>query len=342
MRARSLVVLLAVSASAAVLSVGSVARADTNRPVSGDLDAVSCPTATLCYAVGATKNLKGELVKIRNGVPSMPVIVSGAVGLFAIDCPTVTFCEVAGTGGNGSGAVLSISSGKPGAVHGLDWAPQAVSCPASSTCVIAGSSRTSTTMLEAAVISHGKVGTPHIRKVPNSRGSGLLDVSCPRAGACEAIGTSYKGFSTRSLFLSVGTGGSLGAIHVAKGVTLDSIVCPPKSNEMCSIAGQAQKGVLESVRIGGTALTKVSAVSMSIQRVSCLSFQRCTASGYNGQQKPAIVSFENGKPGQEQDDTQLHSQYFSDVERTSKTTWLAVASDGGGAGRSTVVSGTVA
>jgi hypothetical protein len=343
MRARSWVVLLVMLTASAVGAVEGVAAADSIKPVSGDLDAVSCPTASLCYAVGGTKNLTGELVKIKNSVPSKPVLVSGTVGLFAIDCPTATFCEVAGTGKNGSGAVLSVSNGKPGTVHGLNWAPQSVSCPTKSTCVIAGSSRTSATMMEAAVVARGKVRTPHMMKVKNSYQSGLLDVSCARAGACEAIGSSStKSFRTNSLFLRIGAGASLGPYHLVKGVSLQAIACPPKSNSACDVIGRATQSVLESVKIGGTALTKISSESANIQRLSCPDLQSCTASGYNQQQVPAIVSFDHGKAGQEQDYSQLHQQYFADVARTTDTTWLAVANDGGGAGRSTVVSGTVA
>jgi hypothetical protein len=336
-------VLLVVLTASATAAVEGPARADSVTPASGDLDAVSCPTASLCYAVGGTKGLRGELVQIKSGVPSKPREVSGTVGLFAIDCPTAAFCEVAGTGKNGSGVVLSISNGKPGMVHALDWAPQSVSCPTASSCVIAGSSRTSTTMLEAAVVAGGKVQAPHTKKVPNSAAAGLSGVSCPSPGACEAIGSyTTRSLRTYSLLLRIGAGGSLGAYHTVKSVSLHSIVCPPKSNTTCDVIGQATQGVFESVKIGGTALTKISSVSVFLERLSCRSLQSCTASGYNQQTVPAIVSFDGGKPGQEQDYAQLHQQYFTDVARTSDTTWLAVANDGGGAGKSTVVTGTVA
>jgi hypothetical protein len=334
--------IVAVLALVTDMSAVRLARASTTtKPVSGDLSGVSCATSSLCFAVGVTKNVTGEIVKVRDGAPSKPVTVAGTASLFGIDCPTATFCEVVGTGKNGLGAILSLVNGKAGTVHGLDWAPQAASCPSAGSCVIAGSSVHQRGTLEAAVVSGGKVVSTHTEKVKNAYGATISDVSCPQAGSCEAIGSRQVGFSTRGLFLRVGVGATLGAVHVVKTPALAGIACPPRSAASCYVTGRASKGVLDSVKVGGTSLTKISSFSATVQRLSCLNLHQCTAEGNNDQQQPVIVSFQDGKPGAGQV-TDLHSQYFSDVERVSATTWLAVASDAGGAGKSSVVTGTVA
>jgi hypothetical protein len=333
--------IVAMAAAIVLTRLSGVAHADSNKPVAGDLDALSCPKASVCFAVGS-KSSKGEVVKVQAGTPGTAKLVSGSVSLFAVDCPTVTFCEAVGTGTNGSGVAVTIRRGKPGALHKLTWAPQSVSCPSASMCVLAGASRSSPEKLETALVTSGKIHSPHQKKVSSAYTAGLGRVSCPKAGDCEAIGSyTTSQLASHSVYVHLGAGAAFGTVHQTKNAQLMDIDCPHSSGRVCRVLAETSTAVLMSLKVGGSSLTKLGSASPYLQTLSCLQLAACTSSGYDDQQKPVIVSFDNGQAGPVQR-VNLHGQYFTDVRRTTASAWVAVGNDSGGANHSRVVAGTVA
>ncbi len=78
------------------------------------LTSISCPTATLCEAVGSNAlNGEGVVVTVTKGSPGAPHLVTGTKSLLSVSCPKSTACEAAGVGG-GHGVVVPITAGIPG------------------------------------------------------------------------------------------------------------------------------------------------------------------------------------------------------------------------------------
>ena len=79
----------------------------------GQLTSISCPTATLCEAVGSNAlNGAGVVVTITKGSPGAPHVVSGTKALLSVSCATSTSCEAVGVGG-GHGVVVPITQRYP-------------------------------------------------------------------------------------------------------------------------------------------------------------------------------------------------------------------------------------
>ena len=104
-----------------------------------DLNAVACPTATDCLAVG--DGAQGAvIVPITNGTPGTAVPISGTSSLSAISCPNQHRCVASGQGSNGEGAFLRIHNGVPRRtryVPGTE-ALAGIACPSINRCVASG------------------------------------------------------------------------------------------------------------------------------------------------------------------------------------------------------------
>jgi hypothetical protein len=160
----------------------------------GSLDGVSCPSASLCIAVGNFNN-DNNLAEEWNGTKwSEQTIPAGQDLLSSVSCPSTTYCV----------AVGSTFVDKPYALiwDGSTWksvsipAPAnelsglaAISCFSSSACTATGSGLASSGQN---VLVERWNGTKWAIQTAPNRGteSQLAAVSCPSATSCTAIGNS--------------------------------------------------------------------------------------------------------------------------------------------------------
>lgn len=192
-----------------------------NVPPGGRFDAVSCPAAGTCYAVGrygSDSGTNGALIaKLSGGtwaaVAGTTISVTSTVlpdaaqaELVDVDCSSATSCAAVGTyEGNDppvrglldrlSGTTWTPSAADPPLVHGSPVASTdlvAVSCTAASVCVGVGTSQDGNGY-EAGVIERLKdsvwAATPAAEPVGgDGNRSTLTAVSCGPTGRCAAVG----------------------------------------------------------------------------------------------------------------------------------------------------------
>jgi hypothetical protein len=174
---------------------------------SSELNAISCPTATNCTAVGDYVNGSNEVPLAEHwdgsgywALDSTPVPPGAATSeLTAVSCPSANACIAVGTysdSTDGSGEQLFAAT-----LHGFDWtlltpsvpagAVQSelngISCLSATDCVAVGDYSEGTGTSTLAETWNGSSWT--IQSTPNySAYSGLSGVSCTSATACTAVG----------------------------------------------------------------------------------------------------------------------------------------------------------
>ena len=171
--------------------------------VSSILHGVSCPAATACTAVGASRIFTGggefrfvPLAERWDGTAwsIQPLPGPGVAALYGVSCPAVSDCTAVGAGGaeqwNGSAWSPEPVPSPPGAVPGTVF-PRAVSCPAPSACIAVGSFSVSTSSSSGLrpLAERWDGSAWSVLPVPTPAGGGALDgVSCSAATACTAVG----------------------------------------------------------------------------------------------------------------------------------------------------------
>jgi hypothetical protein len=207
-------------------------------PGSSNLESVSCPTATVCWAAGlATVNTdEAVLVKIVNGQPVELRRVPTFYGLYGISCTTATSCEAVGYDTSDiADAVTTITSGVPGApaevTGGGEWL-NAISCPTATQCYAAG------------LVNYVASVVPIVSGVPQAPVSYpdawyVSGISCPAAGDCVIDGES--GNSGEGMVATL-TGGAAGPVQLVPGTEyLYGVSCTTGGD--CLLAGASQVGV---------------------------------------------------------------------------------------------------
>jgi hypothetical protein len=117
----------------------------TVHPVNGSawLDAIACPTASTCIAVGEADGLAAVL-QITNGAAGAVQQVAAEMEALSISCPTAEVCAVAGyaTGGVGPAqAVVALHRGRVGAdrvLEGGGTTSAEVACGSADHCLVTG------------------------------------------------------------------------------------------------------------------------------------------------------------------------------------------------------------
>jgi len=172
------------------LSVADVAGWSSPAVGANDLRAISCPTSSVCVAVGAT----GTIVASADSGQSWTSIPSGtATTLNGIACPSATACLAVGD----AGALITLAAGAAGWTASVSSLPtggdlNGISCLDVTKCVAVGNNTiASTTDAGATWSAPSSLALP-----PLSPGStnDLLGVSCattasPAATACYAVGS---------------------------------------------------------------------------------------------------------------------------------------------------------
>jgi photosystem II stability/assembly factor-like uncharacterized protein len=146
------------------------------------LSAVSCPSASVCFAVGTgTNGFGGIIVATSNGGANWSAQVSGTnKGLNGVSCPTSTSCFAVGAGGiivvttNGGANWSSLNAG----ANSYDLSR--ISCASASVCLTIGSLGT--------ILSTADGGTTWISRGSSGSNYGLSAVSCPGVDTCFVVG----------------------------------------------------------------------------------------------------------------------------------------------------------
>jgi hypothetical protein len=156
------------------------------------LNAVTCASATTCYAVGETKEGTGgvaALIAITRGRPGGRVLSAGSDAFDRISCGSPTTCWTTGTAYSAktgvTTAIVPIVKGKPGGKHVGPENGGSIACINAVTCFFASS----TSQYGKGVVdelTNGKVVKS--LELPAFAYGTLSSIVCPTATACLATG----------------------------------------------------------------------------------------------------------------------------------------------------------
>jgi hypothetical protein len=267
------------------------------------LTSISCPTATLCEAVGSNAlNGEGVVVTVTKGSPGAPHLVNGTKSLLSVSCPTSTTCEAVGVGG-GHGVVVPITGGNPGTpqvVQGMATL-QAISCSSSSACQAGGRGADSGAVSTGTVV-HGVFGTTSVN-----------GIACPDANCTGVASTSNGKYNDVLVPLTAGIPGNFQAVPPGTS-TFSAIACPAAGS--CVVVGRGVRdvkgkntpeAVVLAVNSGkpGRLVGVTDSATLLLQAVACGPGSRaCIAVGTNGSASGAtntghgvLLSISRGVPG---------------------------------------------
>jgi Bacterial Ig-like domain (group 3) len=271
------------------------------RPIPGTLATygVSCPTATLCWAVGTTGDTAdhgvGFIDKVVDGIPGPEISIPTTTALSVISCPTATFCEVVGaavpTATSGATALIAFHNGKASAVHhapGGTWY-NSVSCASAKTCRAVG--YTNAPQIDSypivQTITNGRPGTTRTMPKATAPASQLGGIDCLPSGACVAVGQGVYGAEdagAQTILVRITPAGvpSLPSFSPAYNIA-DQVACVTITT--CYAVGSqslpdiATSGILIPITKGHFGAVQVIAHNTGAASISCAA-SRCNAAGY--------------------------------------------------------------
>ncbi len=270
----------------------------------GQLSSISCPTATLCEAVGSNAlNGAGVVVTITKGSPGAPHVVSGTKSLLSVSCPTSTSCEAVGVGG-GHGVVVPITQGTPGTpavVQGVTTL-QTVSCSSATACV-AGGRGTASGVVSTGTAVHPVFATTSVNAI-----------DCPGTNCTSVASTSNGKYNDVLVPVTAGTPGTFRVVPPGTS-TFSAIACTTAAS--CVVVGRGvhdvkgkntPEAVVLTVSGGkpGHLVGVTDSAALLLQAVACPpGSSDCVAVGTNGSaasdgtasQHGAILSVAGGVPG---------------------------------------------
>lgn len=297
------------------------------------LNAVACPSPTVCVAVGSAFNGSTDqtLAETLNGstwtlsASADPAGSSDSI-LTAVSCTSATSCLAVGYWVDGStdetlveswnGATWSIvSSPDPAGSGALLYG---VSCAGTGTCLAVGFELTATASgtTQQALAESSTGGTWSLVTMPALSGeaASLLDaVSCPSTTYCLAVGSASDGSDNGNLAESWnGTTLSLAPVGTGNDSDLNGVSCTSATS--CVLVGSDIESVTEESTWVGTwngtsaynpGYTDATSWDNQLNSVSCLSADSCLAVG---------------------DDTNGAQAAQTLVESFDGTTWSVIAS----------------
>jgi photosystem II stability/assembly factor-like uncharacterized protein len=250
-------------------------------PGHGSFNAVTCVSATACFAAGADPNGSGAISSTTNGrsgwlARSVP---SGVATLDAITCPTTTDCIAVG-----QGAILNTTDG------GQSWRLQT---PSAQTTLLGVACATKTDCLSVGVAPN-RTGAAFPRMMRTTDGgtswssvglptsAGIESVSCPSASFCVAVGD--------AVLVSEDGGATWTARNVDGGAEgLNSVACA--SPTYCVAVGPNPAGLSQPAASAFAIVTKdggstwgqlaLPAGSALVHTITCPDATDCVAAGPN-------------------------------------------------------------
>ena len=237
------------------------------------LTSISCPTATLCEAVGSNAlNGEGVVVTITKGSPGAPHLVNGTKSLLSVSCPTSTTCEAAGVGG-GHGVVVPITGGTPGTPQVVQDVTtlQTISCSSASECLAGGRSPDSGVVFTGTAV-HGVFGTTSVNAI-----------DCPDANCTSVASTSNGKYNDVLVPVTAGIPGNFRVVPPGTS-TFSAIACPTASS--CVVVGRGvhdvkgkntPEAVVLTVNSGkpGRLVGVTDSATLLLQAVACAPGSQC-------------------------------------------------------------------
>ncbi len=292
------------------LQAGGALAALSRPPVATGLSSVSCPTTSLCMAVGITGH------RIRRSLPLATDIWDGkswhglatpapahSTGLFAVSCARRTRCmAVGGAHGNHPGTPYPFALSWDGqrwrilAMAPLEGNLRGISCTTPDRCMAVGSPAHETGMAAAQVWDGSTWTALAMPAVPGAASASLSAVSCTAATSCIAVG-SYLPTTPGSPTVPLaeawdGTSWQLLAtpsLGVAGNAGLSAVSCATASSCVAAGGQPLTAGQLESQPLAErwdghswsvlAAAIPAGAQQSDLTGVSCTSAASCTAVG---------------------------------------------------------------
>jgi hypothetical protein len=195
------------SASGATWSVDNVPLPPS---IGAQLEAVSCPSASACTAVGYTLQSGRTLAERWNGrswvhQPSPNPLPGHGGTLSGVSCPSSSSCVAVGSDGSGDRTLVERWTGARWSIveTGHAGSLDAVSCPTTHACVAVGSDAEYsyccvTTMPVAMGSSGGAWVASPVAARPSWVDAWLSAVSCSSRNACTAVGSFDVGAGCRN------------------------------------------------------------------------------------------------------------------------------------------------
>ncbi len=258
------------------------------------LAAVSCPTPSVCTAVGYLQNAAShrQPVAIREvgagwsaeSPPSPPGAINSE--LDAVSCPTPAACTAVGTAqiAKSSVSLAEVWNGTAWTVTSLPSVPAgspalaAVSCTAASACTavgqrgdIGGDPTAGRTLAER---WNGRGWAVQATPSPGSYGSALHGVACTSASACVAVGW-YEGSTGQTMLVGLLWNGATWSQSTTSGLGYQDAVSCPAAAACLELGPDLATGNVWD----GATWSPVTLPSTGLRAVSCASATACTAVG---------------------------------------------------------------
>lgn len=279
MRRRRVAGIVLVSSIALLVSVSSAGAVGLHSVADVDLEGISCPSASTCWAVGVAtsgpERYHGAIVKLVAGLPErIQYVGTEHVLLFGVACTGPEACISVGEGPAEQGEIVVIAGGVAGAPQSVGspgWSLGEISCASPSTCWAVGNNGGTLVQIEG-----GKPTTERV--VP-----GIVtfdDISCGGPVSCVALGA--QSLTTEVTVPIISGEPANGAIL---GPNLDDLSCPPGGS--CELVGNTYPNrplhaLIASLRgVGASPAHKVPPL-LGLSRVSCPTSRVCEAIGYGG------------------------------------------------------------
>lgn len=282
-----------------------------------NLVAVTCPTSSLCTAVGTT-GAAGVVVPINNGVAGDADMVATSARLGDVACsPTSTSCIAVGASSPPGGAVVPIAGAVPGPSQTVTGVSElkSVACPSDTACVAVGTDSTASAGVVVA-ITGGVAG-----QAQTAAGTARLTaVACSSATSCVAVGSAAGGAVVVPI-----NDGVPGQAEVLAGDTLFSVACPTGSAACVAVGKGSTTGIVVPIADGvvGSAQT-IAAADFGLSAVTCPSAASCLAVGI-GSEGYVVQPISSGVAGATQ--TVAEGGALSDVACSSPTRCVAAGNN---------------
>ncbi len=265
----------------------------------GGLGAVSCPSDSMCMAIGnndiGTGSPDAELWDGTTWSDLTPTVPTGmyALRLYGLSCPSITACFAVGFSENTTGdapvvAQWNGTTWTAAPVSGAPATPTAISCLSVTQCMAVGTY--SSTGFFADQWNGAQWTAQTVPNLPDENGTWFSSVSCPSSTMCVAVG--YGNYGQADVESWNGRTWTLQHTpYVNVSSTLNTVSCP--TVDACTAVGYQplQNGAIRPLveRWDGTAWTLQTAPTSSaggypsgaFGGVSCSTTTACAAVGWS-------------------------------------------------------------
>jgi photosystem II stability/assembly factor-like uncharacterized protein len=249
------------------------------------LNAVTCPTATQCYAVGQTTFKTGMVLASSDGGATWAQhnVPAGVASLASIACSSVTTCVAVG----GTSVITSSDGGVTWAAKTMgENALTTISCPSPSECV-AGSSDAPATSSCASGHTYTTTNNGLSWQATATHCFVPSGIACFSSSHCVMVGThSSAAKQSGEILTSQNAGSTWQSRYVLsnENTQLNGVSCPT-ARSCVAVGNSTAQSILRSQN-GGDSWTKsdpgVSVAQRYFIAVGCSSAQECNAGGSAG------------------------------------------------------------